>query len=319
MPETIDKADIGWETIREVNPRLIMLRMPAFSLDGRYRNFRAFGLHVEAMIGHTLLRGYPDAGPEILSESLASDGISGVQGALAVMMALRHRERTGEGQLIELSLTEGFIPTLGEFIMDYSMNQIDTPSQGNAHRWHAPHNVYPCQGEDNWIAIDVGTDAEFASLCRVLDIEAMVADTRFSSTASRHENIPALDALLADATSKHDKETLFHALQRAGVCAAPTHNAVEALSDPQLNDRGFFEMLATGNDGGEYRYPGLMFRMARTPNHLRSPPVRLGEHNQEIYSDLLGYTDEELNDLRRRGLVGEAFPATIWQPDLPKE
>ncbi|GIS96851.1 MAG: hypothetical protein CM1200mP24_01350 [Gammaproteobacteria bacterium] len=83
VPETIDKAELDWETLHAINPRLIMLRMPAFALSGPYSHFRAFGLHVEAMIGHTSLRGYPDAGPEILSESLASDGISGVQGALA--------------------------------------------------------------------------------------------------------------------------------------------------------------------------------------------------------------------------------------------
>ncbi len=155
VPETMDKAKINWEELHKVNPRLIMLRMPAFALDGPYRNYRAFGLHVEAMVGHTHLRGYPGQSPELLSESLASDGIAGVQGAVAVMMTLRHREHTGEGQLIEMPLTEGFLPVLGEFIMDYTINGHNTPTQGNRHRWHAPHNVYPCRGGDNWIAIDV--------------------------------------------------------------------------------------------------------------------------------------------------------------------
>ena len=124
----MDKAKISWEELHKINPRLIMLRMPAFALDGPYRNYRAFGLHVEAMVGHTHLRGYPGQSPELLSESLASDGIAGVQGAVAVMMALRHRERTGEGQLIEMPLTEGFLPVLGEFIMDY-LNVARTKSQ----------------------------------------------------------------------------------------------------------------------------------------------------------------------------------------------
>ena len=97
VPETMDKARIGWEELHAINPHLIMLRMPAFALDGPYRNYRAFGLHVEAMIGHTHLRGYPGQSPELLSESLASDGIAGVQGALAVLLALRHRKQTGEG------------------------------------------------------------------------------------------------------------------------------------------------------------------------------------------------------------------------------
>jgi crotonobetainyl-CoA:carnitine CoA-transferase CaiB-like acyl-CoA transferase len=105
VPETMDKAGMYWPELHARYPSLIMLRMPAFALDGPYRNYRAFGLHVEAMIGHTHLRGYPGQSPELLSESLASDGIAGVQGAVAVMLALRHRQQTGEGQLIEMPLT----------------------------------------------------------------------------------------------------------------------------------------------------------------------------------------------------------------------
>ena len=314
VPETIDKANIGWDVLRQINPRLIMLRMPAFALDGPYRNYRAFGLHVEAMVGHTHLRGYPGESPELLSESLASDGIAGVQGALTVLMALRHRQRTGEGQLIEMPLTEGFLPTLGEFIMDYSMNGRDTPSQGNRHRWHAPHNVYPCCGDDNWIAIDVGTDEAFAALCRVLDAPDMLNEARFASAQARLDHVDALDAALRVHTRTHDKEALFHALQDVGVCAAPVRTALEVLADPQLNARGFFEALPTADEQRLFRYPGLMFRMLRTPNALRSGPVRLGEHNREIYCDLLGYSPEQLTALEQQGLVGTTYPAAVWRP-----
>ncbi len=315
VPETMDKAKITWEELHAINPRLIMLRMPAFALEGPYRNYRAFGLHVEAMIGHTHLRGYPGQSPELLSESLASDGIAGVQGALTVMMALRHRERTGEGQLIEMPLTEGFLPVLGEFIMDYTMNGRDTLTQGNRHRWHAPHNVYPCQGEDNWIAIDVGTDEEFAALCQVLERKDLIEDSRFVSAQARLDHVEALDEALGALTRAHDKEKLFHALQAVGVCTAPVCNAVEALEDPQLGARGFFESLPTADEQKQYRYPGLMFHMARTPNALHSGPVRLGEHNREIYCDLLGYSAEQLAALEEKGLVATAYPPSVWRPE----
>ena len=314
VPETIAKAGLEYAELAAVNPRLIMLRMPAFALDGPYRNFRAFGLHVEAMVGHTLLRGYPGAGPEVLSESLASDGISGVQGAFAVMLALRHRERSGRGQLIEMPLTEGFLPVLGEYVMDATMNGRDTPPQGNRHPHHAPHNVYRCQGDDDWIAIDVGTDEEFVALCDVLALPELPSDPRFSTSQARHRHAASLDPLIAAACATRDKEALFHALQAAGVCAAPTHNAVEALDDPQLNARGFFESLPTGDEGKPFRYPGLTFRMQRTPNALRTPPARLGEHNREIYRNLLGYTEEEVAELQKQGFVASAFPETIWRP-----
>ncbi len=194
------------------------------------------------------------------------------------------------------------------------MNGRDTPSQGNAHRWHAPHNVYPCLGDDDWIAIDVGSDRELAALCGVLGLDDPLTDARFTSAQQRRLQISALDETIAEATAGRDKEELFHALQAAGVCAAPTHNAVEALNDPQLDARGFLEELPTGDDRQLHRYPGLMFRMKRTPNALRSPPARLGEHNREIYRGLLGYDEADLDALERRGLVATAFPASIWQP-----
>ncbi len=315
VPETMDKANLHWEELHTLNPRLIMLRMPAYALDGPYRNYRAFGLHVEAMIGHTHLRGYPGESPELLSESLASDGLAGVQGAVAVMMALRHRERTGEGQLIEMPLTEGFLPTLGEFIMEYTMNGRDTPTQGNRHRWHAPHNVYACRGDDQWIAIDVGTDAEFAALCQVLGATHLPTDQRFHSASARLKHVTALDQTLTALTQTHDKEPLFHALQAAGVCAAPVRTAVEVLDDPQLHARDFFVDLPTADEQRLYRYPGLMFRLAHTPNTLHRGPVRLGEHNREIYCDLLGYTPAQLAALEHQGLVGTAYPPSIWRPE----
>ena len=313
--QTMDKAGISWETLHQVNPRLIMLRMPAFGLDGPYSNYRAFGLHVEAMIGHTHLRNYPGEAPGLLSESLASDGLAGVQGALTVLMALRHRDRTGKGQLIEMPLPEGFLPTLGEFIMDYTMNGHDTPSQGNRHRWHAPHNVYRCSGDDNWIAVDVATDAEFRALCQVLKAPQLTNDRRFRKAAARLQNAEALDETLAALTWLHDKEDLFHSLQAAGVCAAPVRRALEVLHDSHLAARGFFEELPTGDEQRSYLYPGLFFRMTRTPNALRTGPARLGEHNREIYCDLLGYSSAEFEALQRQGHVGTAHPSHVWRPE----
>jgi len=195
------------------------------------------------------------------------------------------------------------------------MNERDTPTQGNQHRWHAPHNVYPCRGKDHWIAIDVGTDDEFAALCQVLECQDLIGDLRFVSPQARRDHVEALDAVLCVLTREHDKEQLFHALQAVGVCAAPVRNAVEVLEDPQLNARGFFESLPTADERKPYRYPGLMFRMARTPNALRSGPARLGEHNREIYCDLLGYSKAQLAALEQQGLATTAYPPSVWRPE----
>ena len=211
-----------------------------------------------------------------------------------------------------MPLTEGFLSVLGEYVMDATMNGRDTPPQGNSHAHHAPHNVYRCHGDDDWIAIDVGSDAEFAALCRTLGLDGLPDDRRFATAEARREHVAALDPLIAAACASRDKEALFHALQKAGVCAAPTRNAVEALDDAHLKARGFFESLPTADEGKSFRYPGLTFRMQRTPNKLRTPPARLGEHNRDVYCDLLGYSTEELAELEAAGFVGSKFPETIW-------
>ncbi len=325
VPQTIDRAGIGWDELQAVNPRLIMLRMPAFGLEGPYSSYRAFGLHVEAMVGHTHLRGYPDTRPGGTGETLASDGLAGVQGAVAVLMALRHRERTGEGQLIEMPLNEGFVPTLAEFLFEHTMNHVNPPPQANRHRWNAPHNVYRCLGDDQWIAIDVETDAQFLALCNALsggrggtgdvDIGHAPQDARFATARLRLQHVETLDQLVGAATASWDKQELFHALQAAGVCAAPVNDPLEALSDPHLRAVGFFEEQ-TIEGVGTHDYPGLTIQMRRTPNQLRTPPPRLGEHNEEIYGGLLGYSSEQLAELERKGLVGTAYPPELLPEHL---
>ena len=268
VPVTIDRAGITYDVLREVNPRLIMLRMPAYGLSGPYRDYRGFGTHVEGMIGHHLLRGYPDGSPEETGEAFTADALAGVLGAFAVTAALLHREQTGEGQQIEMPLAEAFLPALGEWILDYTMNgRVATP-QGNLHRTHAPHSVYPTQGDDRWIAIDVATDEEFARLCGVLRASELAADPRFASGPSRKEHERALDEAIAEHTRRWVNDDLFHALQAAGVCAGSVHDERALLASPQLAAREFFEEL-TIEGVGTHTYPGIMTKWANTPNRIR--------------------------------------------------
>jgi crotonobetainyl-CoA:carnitine CoA-transferase CaiB-like acyl-CoA transferase len=311
VPETIERAQITYEELREVNPRLIMLRMPAFGLTGPYKNFRGFGTHVEGMIGHHLLRSYEDLGPEYTGDAFTADAIAGVMGAFAVTAALRHRERTGEGQLIEMPLAEAFLPILGEWILDYTYNGRVAPPQGNRHPTHAPHGIYPSSGDDNWIAIDVETEEEFLALNRVLG-STLHEDERFASNASRMDHRRELDAALGELTASWDKFDLFHTLQQAGVIAGPVMDELDALASAQLEARGWFESV-TQPGVGTHMHPGLLFKMDGTPNWIRRPPPALGEANEYVYLDLLGYSREEYEGLIAKGLVGTRYPDSLLQ------
>ena len=310
VPVTVERAGITYEQLRERNPKIIVLRMPAYGLDGPYKNYRGFGTHVEGMIGHHYLRSYPDLTPDATGDAFTADALAGVTGALAVTMALRHRHRTGQGQQIEMPLAEAFLPALGEWILDYTMNGRVAEPQGNRHPWRAPHGVYPCAGEDQWVAIDVATDAEFASLCDVLGADALRDDPRFATESSRWEHAHALDRALAECTRGRDKRDLFERLQAAGVTAAPVLDEVELLADEQLAAREWFNELDM-EGVGRHPYPGMLFKLRETPNRLRTPPVKLGQHNEEIYLDLLGYSREEYDALVAKGLVGTTYPPEL--------
>lgn len=310
VPITIERAGITYDVLKEVNPRLIMLRMPAFGLSGPYKNYRGFGTHVEGMIGHHWLRGYPDGSPDETGEAFTADAMAGVMGAFAVTSALLKREETGVGQQIEMPLAEAFLPALGEWILDYTMNGRVAEPQGNLHRTHAPHSVFPTQGDDRWITIDVATDDEFQALCDVLGAPQLLADERFQTGAGRKEHEAALNEALAEYTKAWVNDDLFHRLQAAGVCAGSLHDEKDLLASPHLRERGFFEDL-TIEGVGTHTYPGIMTKWANTPNHIRRPPCKLGEHNEEIYLDLLGYSREEYDALVERGLVGTAYPEEL--------
>ncbi len=305
VPETVERAGITYEELREANPRIIMLRMPAYGLSGPYRNYRSFGNHMEAMTGHHYLRMYPDMEPAAAGNSFTADAVGGVHGALAVLMALRYRRLTGNGQQIELPLAENFLPYLGEYVLEYTVNGRDPEPQGNAHPYRAPRGVYPCRGEDRWIAIDIISDDEwraFASECG----EAWAGDERFARNAGRLAHRDEIDGLIAAWTRGHEAPELFRRLQTAGVTAGPVQDEAAAYACEHLRDRGFFEPL-THPDCGTHEYPGLNFRMANTPNRLRRHPVTLGEDNEYVYREILGLTEDEYRFLSERGHIGTDY------------
>lgn len=312
VPETIERAGITYEEVRQRRPDLVMLRMPGFGLTGPYRDYRALGTHIEGLVGHHQARGYPGGTPDEGGDVFTADAAAGVQGALAVVMALRHRQRTGRGQQIELSQAENFLPFLGELVLDWQMNGREV-SWGNRHRWHAPHQAYPTRGDDEWIAIDVETDEQFAALCGVLGTPDLARDPRFVTAERRKQAEAELDACIRQATTAFEKFDLFHRLQDAAVPAGPLQHAGDRCRCPQLASRSFFVDLDSPSVG-TYPYPGTMWRMAQTPNRLRRGPVTLGQDNEYVYLDLLGMPRSEYDDLVAREVVGTSYPKRVLRP-----
>jgi crotonobetainyl-CoA:carnitine CoA-transferase CaiB-like acyl-CoA transferase len=306
----LERFGLGYPALKEVKSNIIMVSITGFGNSGPYRKFRAIAACLEAYLGHTYLRGYPGLDSKSTSSVAHSDAASGATAAFAIMMALHYRRRTGKGQFIDVSMAEATISHLGDVFMDYFMNQRMQSPLGNHHRWAAPHSCFRCKGEDKWVNISVTCDEEWKAFCRVLGNPSLEKDKRFADMLSRHKNQDVLDKLIEAWTQQYDNYEIMHILQKEGIPAGVVIDEKDAFNDPHLKDRGFFEEL-TQDDCGTHLYPGLLWKAANTPNAIRRPPVRLGEHNEYVYKQLLGFSDSEYAELEREGHIGMDYAPEV--------
>ena len=307
VTETMGKLGISYEMMREINPRIIMLRMPAYGNTGAYRNYRSLGVHMEGVIGHTIVRGYEDMDQSSSTNVYAADAAGGAQGAFAMLAALHFRKRTGKGQLIELAQAENMIAYTGRFFMDYAMNERDSSSIGNRHT-SAIQGCYPCAGDDRWVNITLFDDGDWTAFCEAIGKPDWCGDDRFSSHTSRYANQRELDAHIAEFTRRHDHYDVMHIMQASGVAAGPVMDQRDAFADPHLQERGMFEEVYHEDVEGSHLYVGAPYKMSDAPIRIRSGPVRLGADNEYVYKQVLGVSDEEYAELERMGHIGMDFP-----------
>ncbi len=303
--ETMSKLGISFEELSEINPGLIMIRMPAYGNSGPYQNHRSLGIHIEGVIGHSLLRGYTDLDTSENTQVYMADAAAGVGGAFAVACALNHRRRTGEGQLVELSQAENAVPFMGEAFMDYSMNGRLGSATGNRHP-SAIQGVYECAGEDRWVAITIFDDRDWDLFVHAIGTPEWASETEFATHESRRANHDVLDRLISEWTTQHDRRDVMNLLQSHGVAAGAVLDQRDAMQDPHLKATGMFEE-AFQEDVGTHRYPRAPFKMSRSPVRIRRGPVMLGQDNEYVYKTLLGLSDAEYEELEASGHVGDEY------------
>jgi crotonobetainyl-CoA:carnitine CoA-transferase CaiB-like acyl-CoA transferase len=321
-PRVKESLGITWEELKKINPKLIMLSMSGFGDTGPYKYYRALGAHQEGFGGHSYLRGYIDEEQDTTSTVYHTDEAAGISGALAVMMALYKRRKTGQGQYIDMAQVESSMPHLAQGIMDYTMNRRITQRMGNRDYHGAVQGCYRCKdvngkwipgvgGEppqeivDNWVNITVNA-SDWPGFCRALGNPVWTNDPKFADQSTRLNYHDELDKNIDQWTRQHDKYEVMHILQQEGVPAGIVMDEHDAYNNPHLKERGFFEEL-THADCGTHLYPGLPFKMSNTPNRLRRPPVRLGEHNEYVYKEIIGVSDEEYQVLIDKGHIGETY------------
>jgi len=300
-PRVMPNLGLGYERLREQNPAIVLVSMPAFGLSGPYRDRIAYGPGVDAMSGLSHLTGYPD-GPPMKPGNFFCDQNAGALAAFATLAALWHMRETGEGQHVELSMIEGEFQVLGDAYIDFAFNGRERRRCGNDHPWMAPHGVFRCRGEDAWVAIAVASDKEFAALCDVIGRQELALEPRFASSEARHANRAELTAPITAWTSQRTHIEAQDELQRHGVGAGAALNPLELLSNPHVVARHGLEYVDTPNVGPT-PYPRMAFTLSETPVPVSGPAHGFGEANAYVLGELLGLSVEAITELDARGIA----------------
>jgi crotonobetainyl-CoA:carnitine CoA-transferase CaiB-like acyl-CoA transferase len=307
-PRVLPNLGLGFEVLAAANPAVILVSMPAFGLDGPYRDRGSYGPGVDAMSGLSHLTGYED-GPPMKPGNFFCDQNAAVLAAFATLCALRHRDRAGEGQHLELAMIEGEFQVLADAYLDVVFNGREPHRMGNDHPWMAPHGVFPSAGEDAWVAIAVETEAQFAALCRVIGCPDLATDARFARQRERHANRRLLDEPIAAWTRTRTHYEAQAVLQAAGVPAGAVLNSVELLADPHLAVRRGFEYVETPGVGPT-PYPRPAFVLSGTPVPLETPGPAFGSANGFVLRDLLALDEGTIAALYAAGVVADEPVAT---------
>ena len=296
----MEKLGLGYDALRKDNPGLIMLSLSALGRTGPEKTAVGYGHGFHAFSGITHLTGYPDKGPGGVGGSW-SDPVAGTSAVFAVMAALHHRKKTGQGQLIDLSIIEATMVGLPESLVDYTMNGRNRTRRANEDDILAPHNTYRCDGPDAWIAIGVEDDAQWRALCDVMGRRDLAADPRFADRYARWTHRAELDALLEIWTRTQSSTGLERRLQQAGVPASAVRDIRDLLEDEHLRARGVFASVP---------HPLLgPLTYVTTPWHLSDahPEYRTGsmlaQDNMDILTNVLGYSTEEARRLIESGVA----------------
>lgn len=301
-PGVMDRFGLGWDDVHEMNPKAVYLAMSMQGDGGPERHYMGYGLTISALVGLHALSGIAGRLPVGTGTNYPDHIPNPCHAAFAVLAALRHARRTGRGQFIDLAQTEATISVLGPSMLYQQVAGRDPDPIGNGHDLYAPHGVYPCKGEDRWIAIAVRSDTEFAALADVVELDSELVGS-LGSVDARRRSAERLDEAIGRSTRNLDAHELTARLQAVGVPAAPVQDAKGVVDeDPQLAERGHWVRLDHA-EMGETLYNAPPFRFSRTDGEIRVPAPMIGEHTMEVCTELLGMDPGEVENLIEEGVL----------------
>lgn len=302
-PRVLERFGLGYQRLRQVRPDIIVTSFSGYGAEGPYADYKANGTTIEAIAGWDALFGYA-GGPPMVVGFYQADAITGLQMAALTLVALVHRDRTGNGQRIEGSMFEAAVGYIGDELIASALGAT-TPRRGNRRDDLVPHGAFPCAGDDRHVAIAVGSDREWAALVQASG-DPVLAAARWATHAGRRADADALEHALAAWTRRHRAEDVQARLQAAGVAAGVVASTFDALADPHLRARHWFQPIFHP-DIGVTDFAGTPWRFRSSTFAAHTPPPRLGEHSRAILARELGLADAEIDALESAGVTGSVL------------
>jgi crotonobetainyl-CoA:carnitine CoA-transferase CaiB-like acyl-CoA transferase len=301
QPGTLEKWGLGWDVLHEVNPRLVMVRISGFGQTGPYRDRPGFGRIGNAFGGLSFLAGYPDRPPVTPGSATIPDYMAGLYGALGALLAIQARERTGEGQFVDIGLYEPIFRILDELAPSYQQNGFVRQRMGPGTVNVVPHSHYPTK-DGRWIAIACTSDKIFARLAEAMDMADVAGDGKWGHISGRERDRAEVDRTVGEWTAQFDRDEVLARCEQHQVPCGPVYGVDEIFEDPQYAARENIKYMKDERIG-ELAIPNVVPRLSATPGGIDWLGPELGQHNDEIYRGLLGLDTERLATLREEGAI----------------
>lgn len=299
-PGVMDRLGLGYEELAKLNHRLIYASLSGFGHTGPRSLEPAFDLIIQSLGGLISINGFP-GGPPVKTGLVIADFLGGLYSAVAILGALHHRSNTGEGQMIDISMQDCvWALSAAQYGPIYFLNNKIPEKLGNTYAGQAPFNIY--RAKDDYVVIAVGTKREWENLLRVMGREDLIGYARYSTGSERFNNREEVDALVEEWAKTRSVPEIVDTLRNVRVPCSPVPTFDRVANDPQLLSR---EMIVEVEQpiSGKVKVPGSVFKLSRTPGGVNLPAPFLGEHNYEVYSGILGYSEEKIRELADQGII----------------
>jgi crotonobetainyl-CoA:carnitine CoA-transferase CaiB-like acyl-CoA transferase len=289
---TLEKWGIGYETLRAINPGLVMMRITGYGQTGPYSDRPGFGTLAEAYAGYAHISGYPDDAPLLPGFGLA-DSTTGLMAAFLALVALNEKRRSGRGQYVDLAIYETLLTLIGPHVINYDQLGIVQQRAGSRLPFTAPRNTYRTR-DGKWVTIGGSAQSAFINICETLGIPDLVHDPRFADNRQRLRNVQALDDAIQAAVSRFDLAELLARSEERRCTMSPVNDVAQIMADRHIQDRGNIRAVFDEELGCDLRMQDVVGKLSASPGAIRHPGPRLGQHNREILVERLGYSEATL-------------------------